>query len=133
MTTTPRIIAETAQHYGIPSSAILGHDRQRRYARPRQVAMYLARVLTGRSYPEIAMSFGRDHSTVHHAVDVICHLQARDASVAGAIMAITERCAPEARTHAPVRLIAQIIAGASWRGFSKSDRQGFRALAGVAA
>lgn len=119
MTTTPRIIAETAQHYGIPASAILGHDRRRRYARPRQVAMYLARVLTGRSYPEIAMSFGRDHSTVHHAVDVICHLQASDASVAGAILAITGRCdlTPEVRTGSPVQLIAQFIAGASWPGF----------------
>lgn len=119
MTSTTRIITETACHYGVPSSAILGIDRQRRYARPRQVAMYLARSLTDRSYPEIAMAFGRDHSTVHYAVEAIGRLRDTDASVAGAILAITDRCAatPDVRTGSPVRLIAQFIAGASWPGF----------------
>ena len=134
MTPTTRIITETAQHYGIPASAILGTDRSRRFARPRQVAMYLTRSLTGRSYPEIAASFGRDHSTVMHAVEAVERLRESDASVDGAVMALTERCvSPDGPPPSPIRLMAQIIAGASWRGFSKSDRQGFRALARVAA
>lgn len=133
MTPTTRIITETARHYGIPASAILGTDRSRRFARPRQIAMYLARSLTGRSYPEIAVSFGRDHTTVMHAVEAVERLREADVGIAVAIMAVTARCAPDGPPPSPIRLMAQIIAGASWRGFSKSDRQGFRALAGVAA
>jgi hypothetical protein len=46
--------------------------RARAVVRPRQVAMYLAKVLTPRSYPEIGRKFGgRDHSTVIHAVRLI--------------------------------------------------------------
>ena len=46
--------------------------RARAIVRPRQVAMYLSKVLTPRSYPEIGRKFGgRDHSTVIHAVRLI--------------------------------------------------------------
>lgn len=134
-TPTTRIITETAQHYGIPASAILGTDRSRCFARPRQIAMYLTRSLTGRSFPEIAATFGRDHTTVMHAVEAVERLRETDASVAGAILSVTERCAValDRPSPSPVRVIAQIIAGASWGGFSEAERQGFRALARVAA
>jgi chromosomal replication initiator protein len=46
--------------------------RARNIARPRQVAMYLAKMLTSLSYPEIGRQFGgRDHTTVMHAVRAI--------------------------------------------------------------
>ena len=46
-----------------------GKSRTRRFLRPRQVAMYLARALTDHSLPEIGRWFGgRDHTTVLHAV-----------------------------------------------------------------
>ena len=135
MTSTTRIITETARHYGITASAILGRETLRKHARPRQVAMYLTRQITGRSYPEIAASFGRDHTTVMHAVETVERLREADASTEGAILTLLDRCAvaSDGPPPSPIRLMAQIIAGASWRGFSKSDRQGFRALAGVAA
>ena len=45
-----------------------GPSRRRRIARPRQIAMYLARMLAGASYPKIAGHFGgRDHATAIHA------------------------------------------------------------------
>ncbi len=48
--------------------AALVHDALARIARPRQIAMYLARELTPLSLAEIARGFDRDHSTVLHAV-----------------------------------------------------------------
>jgi chromosomal replication initiator protein len=41
-----------------------GPERQRKIARPRQIAMYLARELTGASLPQIGRHFARDHTTV---------------------------------------------------------------------
>jgi chromosomal replication initiator protein len=57
--------------------------RARAVARPRQVAMYLAKQLTPRSLPEIGRKFGgRDHTTVMHAVRKIEQLCETDASFA---------------------------------------------------
>jgi chromosomal replication initiator protein len=51
-------------------------------ARPRQVAMYLAKQLTSRSLPEIGRKFGnRDHTTVMHAVRKIEELRSTDSSM----------------------------------------------------
>jgi len=53
--------------------------RARAVARPRQVAMYLAKQLTSRSLPEIGRKFGgRDHTTVMHAVKKIDELRQDD-------------------------------------------------------
>jgi chromosomal replication initiator protein len=52
-------------------------------ARPRQVAMYLAKQLTSRSLPEIGKRFGnRDHTTVLHAVNKITELMQEDPTFA---------------------------------------------------
>jgi chromosomal replication initiator protein len=57
--------------------------RARLVARPRQVAMYLAKQLTSRSLPEIGRKFGgRDHTTVMHAVRKIEELKAADRTLA---------------------------------------------------
>lgn len=57
--------------------------RARNVARPRQVAMYLAKQLTARSLPEIGRKFGgRDHTTVMHAVKKVDELIAEDPSFA---------------------------------------------------
>jgi len=56
--------------------------RTRILARPRQMAMYLARELTDLSYPEIGQSFGaRDHTTVLHACAKIEELKASDSAL----------------------------------------------------
>ena len=61
-----------AAHYRIDQSEMRSQRRARAVARPRQVAMYLAKKLTPRSLPEIGRVFGgRDHSTVIHAVKTI--------------------------------------------------------------
>lgn len=58
-----------AEYYGIKISDMQSARRSQNVARPRQVAMYLSKILTTRSLPEIGRKFGgRDHTTVLHAV-----------------------------------------------------------------
>ncbi len=58
-----------ASHYNVTRADILSSRRTANVVRPRQIAMYLAKVLTPRSLPEIGRRFGgRDHTTVLHAV-----------------------------------------------------------------
>lgn len=69
-------------HYRIDKSEMASQRRTRCVARPRQVAMYLAKELTPRSFPEIGRRFGgRDHSTVIHAVKTIESLRSGDADL----------------------------------------------------
>jgi chromosomal replication initiator protein len=59
---------KTAEFYKLELRDFQSPQRSRRVARPRQVAMFLARELTMRSLPEIGKRFGgRDHTTVLHA------------------------------------------------------------------
>lgn len=72
-----------AEYYRIPLRELTGHKRTRIYARPRQIAMALARELTGDSYPDIGAAFeGRDHTTVIHACDKVDELRKLDKDVA---------------------------------------------------
>ncbi|PRY93230.1 chromosomal replication initiator protein DnaA [Hasllibacter halocynthiae] len=74
---------KVAEHYSIRLSDLIGPKRVRTIARPRQVAMYLAKTLTHRSLPEIGRSFGgRDHTTIMHGVRRIEELQQIDARIA---------------------------------------------------
>ena len=58
-----------ASRYNVSRSDILSERRTAAVVRPRQIAMYLSKVLTLRSLPEIGRRFGgRDHTTVLHAV-----------------------------------------------------------------
>ncbi|ACT57100.1 chromosomal replication initiator protein DnaA [Candidatus Liberibacter asiaticus] len=58
-----------AKHYNISRNDLLSNRRVRTVVRPRQVAMYLSKIMTPRSFPEIGRRFGdRDHTTVLHAV-----------------------------------------------------------------
>ena len=62
------IQAAVGAHFGLSSTELLSSTRSTRVAWPRQVAMYLARELTGESLPAIGRHFGgRDHTTVLHA------------------------------------------------------------------
>jgi chromosomal replication initiator protein len=67
---------KTAEFYKLEVRDFHAQSRARRVARPRQVAMYLARQLTTRSLPEIGRRFGgRDHTTVLHAcrrIEALC-------------------------------------------------------------
>ena len=73
---------KVADYYNIRLSDLLSARRSRTIARPRQVAMYLSKLLTTRSLPEIGRKFGgRDHTTVIHAVKRIESLQDSDSAI----------------------------------------------------
>ena len=90
----PRITIEEIQrsvcaHFKLDKSDMVSKRRLRAVARPRQIAMYLAKEMTPRSYPEIGRRFGgRDHSTVIHAVRVIESLRVTDSEIDADIAAI---------------------------------------------
>ena len=72
-----------AEHFNIRVADMHSARRARAVARPRQVAMYLAKQLTSRSLPEIGRKFGgRDHTTVMHAVKKVEQLSKSDAGFA---------------------------------------------------
>ncbi|MBA3911784.1 MAG: chromosomal replication initiator protein DnaA [Rhodobacter sp.] len=73
---------KVAEHYNIRLSDMIGPKRLRNIARPRQVAMYLAKQLTPRSLPEIGRRFGgRDHTTIMHGVRKIEELMSTDSQL----------------------------------------------------
>ncbi len=72
-----------AEYYNIKISDILSKRRNRTIARPRQMAMFLAKDLTNHSLPEIGEAFGgRDHTTVLHACRKIAELRDSNSGVA---------------------------------------------------
>ena len=72
-----------AEHFNIRLADMHSARRSRAVARPRQVAMYLAKQLTSRSLPEIGRKFGgRDHTTVMHAVKKVEELRTSDTTFA---------------------------------------------------
>jgi chromosomal replication initiator protein len=81
--TIDEIQKKVAEHFNIKSGEMTSDRRARAVARPRQVAMYLAKQLTTRSLPQIGRKFGgRDHTTVMHAVRKIEELTRTDPSLA---------------------------------------------------
>lgn len=81
--TIEEIQRKVAEHYNIRLSDMIGPKRLRTIARPRQVAMYLAKQLTPRSLPEIGRRFGgRDHTTIMHGVRKIEELMATNSQLA---------------------------------------------------
>ncbi|MFC3125351.1 chromosomal replication initiator protein DnaA [Pseudoroseomonas globiformis] len=81
--TIEEIQRKVAEHYNIRLTDMSSARRARNVARPRQVAMYLAKQLTSRSLPEIGRRFGnRDHTTVMHAVSRVAELMQGDSSFA---------------------------------------------------
>ncbi len=72
-----------AEFYNIKLSDMSSSRRQRAVARPRQIAMYLAKQMTPTSLPQIGQQFGgRDHTTVMHAVKKVGELIVEDACIA---------------------------------------------------
>lgn len=63
------VLSATASEFGISKLDIISQRRSANVVLPRQVAMYLAKVVTGRSLPEIGRRIGgRDHTTVLHGI-----------------------------------------------------------------
>ena len=81
--TIEEIQRKVAEHWNIRLTDMSSARRARAVARPRQVAMFLAKQLTSRSLPEIGRKFGnRDHTTVMHAVSRVAELMERDTAFA---------------------------------------------------
>lgn len=81
--TVEEIQRKVSDHYNIRLSDLIGPKRVRTFARPRQVAMYLAKTMTSRSLPEIGRRFGgRDHTTIMHGVRKIEELKQQDSQIA---------------------------------------------------
>ena len=77
--TIEEIQRRVAEHWNIRLTDMTSARRARNVARPRQVAMYLAKHLTQRSLPEIGRKFGnRDHTTVMHAISRVGELMTED-------------------------------------------------------
>ena len=77
--TVDKIQNTVSNFFNIQVSEMLSQRRSRPLARPRQVAMYLAKKMTSRSLPEIGRRFAnRDHTTVIHAVKTITRLSEQD-------------------------------------------------------
>lgn len=81
-TTIDEIQKKVAEHFNISVKELQSSRRARTVARPRQVAMYLAKQLTSRSLPEIGRKFDRDHTTVMHAVRKVEELIVEDPTLA---------------------------------------------------
>lgn len=82
-----------AAHYGISLAALLSPNRSRRIAHARQVAMWIAREELRRSFSEIGRAFGRDHSTVAHAVETVSALAQTEPVFAAEICRVRDLCA----------------------------------------
>ncbi len=81
--TIDEIKRKVADHYNLRLSDLVSARRARAVARPRQVAMFLAKTLTSKSLPEIGRGFGgRDHTTVIHAVRKVEQLRETDSQLA---------------------------------------------------
>jgi len=81
--TIEEIQRKVSEHWNIRLTDMSSARRARAVARPRQVAMFLAKQLTSRSLPEIGRKFGnRDHTTVMHAVSRVQELMERDVAFA---------------------------------------------------
>ena len=77
--TVDKIQNTVSNYFNIPLNEMLSQRRSRPLARPRQIAMYLAKKMTTRSLPEIGRRFAnRDHTTVIHAVKTINRLSEQD-------------------------------------------------------
>ena len=71
---------KVSDQYGIRVADMKSKRRERKVALPRQVAMYLSKMLTSKSLPEIGRNFDRDHTTVIHAVKKVEEMMEKDAN-----------------------------------------------------
>lgn len=81
--TVDEILRKVSEHYNIRLADMIGPKRVRTIARPRQVAMYLAKTMTTKSLPDIGRRFGgRDHTTIMHGIRKVEELKATDSQLA---------------------------------------------------
>ncbi len=85
------ILKAVSVSFGVPMDRILGRDRSREVALPRQIAMYLLREEANASLPQIGEALGgRDHTTVMYACDKVADLLERDDRLRRQVIEIRE-------------------------------------------
>lgn len=90
--TVEAVMRLVARHFGLKVAELKGPRRHKALARARMIAIYLARELTGMSYPALGAAFGgRDHTTMLHAVRRIESLVERDPTIADTVLVLRRR------------------------------------------
>jgi chromosomal replication initiator protein len=90
--TVDEIQKTVAEHFNLKQADLLSERRTRAVARPRQIAMWLCKQHTTRSYPDIGRRFGgRDHTTVLHGVRKIEELMPKDDQIAKDVETLTRK------------------------------------------
>ena len=90
--TIDKIQKDVASYYHVTVDDLKGKRRVKAIVTPRQIAMYLARELTGASLPKIGAEFGgKDHTTVLHAHEKITKVLEEDAKMKREIEEIKDR------------------------------------------
>lgn len=85
------IIRAVGERFGLQPSQLKMKSNERKIAYPRQIAMYLAKELTGASLPEIGRTFGgKHHTTVLHSIQKIESLRLKDSELNTVIQSITD-------------------------------------------
>ena len=97
--TVRRVLEVTAGHFGTTVDALLSERRTQSLSRPRQIAMFVARKVTGRSLPFVGRRMGdRDHTTILHGWRAVQSLvDSGDPYGIAAIVRIIEQLTGEAR------------------------------------
>jgi hypothetical protein len=125
--TVRRVLKITAAYFGITAADLLSDRRTKPLCRRRQIAMHVARRLTGSSLPSIGMQMGgRDHTTILHGVRTVeILLDNRDEETVIAVNAIVKRLAGEAPMTGAAHDVLVHVAeadGATFRRGSEPDR-----------
>ncbi len=96
-----QVVSAVATAFGITNERLMGRDRTREIALPRQVAMYLLREVANISLPQIGLALGgRDHTTVMYACDKVADLLERDDHFRRQVMQIREQLFGRSRVTA---------------------------------
>jgi chromosomal replication initiator protein len=90
--TIEQIQKKISDHFNIKVADLKSNSRTRNVARPRQIAMYLARNLTSKSLPDIGREFGgKNHATVIHAIKKVEELVLADVKLAAEVKVLEEK------------------------------------------
>ncbi len=90
--TVDDILKEVAEYFSVTVDSLVSKRRHQVIVRPRHIAMYLAKILTSRSLPDIGRRFGgRDHTTVIHAVKKIAQALSSDKVLADDVETLRRR------------------------------------------
>lgn len=119
MKLTPKDVeVVVAARFKLTLDQIRSLDQHFKICRPRQIAMFLAREVTGKSFPYLGRHFGRDHTTVYNGCKRVRQIIGRSQKIAGIVDELRETLlALEASKTAETRkLVERLHQGeVSWR------------------